>query len=86
MNLRRLVAEAGFEYASLTDAVKEGTLASELEAVGAEKEDVEEIERLVREHFDLAAVENEDKKEKCAIATTVSNGGGVTANQAVNGT
>ena len=85
MNLRRLVAEAGFEYASLTAALKEGTLSSELEAIGAEKEDVEEIERLVREHFDLAVVENEDK-EKCAIATTVSNGGGLTANQAVNGT
>jgi len=86
MNLRRLVAEAGFEYASLADVVKEGTLSSELEAIGAEKDDVEEIERLVREHFDLAVVENEDK-EKCAIATTtVSNGGGLTSNQAVNGT
>jgi len=85
MNLRRLVAEAGFEYASLASAVKEGTLSSELEAVGAEEEDIEEIERLVGEHFDLV-VEKEERKEKCAISTTVSNGGGVSANEAVNGT
>ena len=78
MNLRRLVAEAGFEYAGLSIAVKEGTLCSELEAAGAVKEDVEEIERLVREHFDL--VEKEEK-EKCAISAAGSNGG-----EAVNGT
>ena len=53
------MAEAGFEYAGLSVAVKEGTLSSELEAAGADKEDVEEIERLVREHFHL--VENEEK-------------------------
>ena len=83
MNLRRLVAEAGFEYAGLSVAVKEGTLCSELEATGAEKEDIEEIERLVREHFDL--VENEEK-EKGAISAVGSNDVGVSANEAVNGT
>jgi len=80
MNLRRLVAEAGFEYASLSSAVKEGTLCSELEAAGAEKDDIEEIERLVREHFDLV------EKDKGAISTVGSNGGGGLANEAVNGT
>jgi len=71
MNLRRLVAEAGFEYAGLTQAVKEGTLSAELEEIGAGKEDIAEIERLVREHFDL--VVGKEGAEK-------------STNEAVNGT
>ena len=63
MNLRRLVAEAGFEYAGLTQAVKEGTLSAELEEIGAEKEDIAEIERLVREHFDLVGKEDKSTNE-----------------------
>jgi len=69
MNLRRLVAEAGFEYAGLKVAVKEGTLSSELEAAGAVKEDVEEIERLVREHFHL---EENDEKVKSSSGEAVN--------------
>ena len=69
MNLRRLVAEAGFEYAGLTQAVKEGTLSAELEEIGAEKEDIAEIERLVREHFDLV-VGKEDKSTNEAVNGT----------------
>ena len=71
MNLRRLVAEAGFEYAGLTQAVKDGTLSAELEEIGAGKEDIAEIERLVREHFDL--VVGKEGAEK-------------STNEAVNGT
>ena len=63
MNLRRLVAEAGFEYAGLTQAVKEGTLSAELEEIGAGKEDIAEIERLVREHFDLVGKEDKSTNE-----------------------
>ena len=58
MNLRRLVAEAGFDYSSLKSAVVEDKLSSELEAVGASKEDIVEIERLVRDHFDLGVEDN----------------------------
>ena len=62
MNLRRLVAEAGFEYSGLKSAVVEDKLSSELEAVGASKEDIVEIERMVRDHFDLG-VEDNGKEE-----------------------
>jgi len=81
MNLRRLVAEAGFEYSGLKSAVVEDKLSSELEAVGASKEDIAEIERLVRDHFDLGVEDNGKEEKKVS-----SKGPLVTAIEAVNGT
>jgi len=81
MNLRRLVAEAGFEYSGLKSAVVEDKLFSELEAVGASKEDIAEIERLVRDHFDLGVEDNGKEEKKVS-----SKGPLVTAIEAVNGT
>jgi len=51
MSLRRTIAEAGLEYSSLSSCLEDGSLASQLEASGAVVEDVREIVRLVKEHF-----------------------------------
>ena len=51
MNLRRMIAEAGLDYNSLQTAFKAGTIRDKLETVKAPSEDVEEILKLVEEHF-----------------------------------
>jgi len=51
MNLRRMIAEAGLDYDSLQTAFKAGTIRDKLGTVKATSEDVEEILKLVEEHF-----------------------------------
>merc|ERR1712227_645033 len=51
MNLRRMIAEAGLDYDSLQTAFKAGTIPDKLGTVKATSEDVEEILKLVEEHF-----------------------------------
>jgi len=57
MALRRTIAEAGLEYERLAPSLVEGTLGGRLEGAGATREDVAEIEALVREHFNLGEKE-----------------------------
>jgi len=51
MNLRRMIAEAGLDYDSLQTAFKAGTIRDKLGTIKATSEDVEEILKLVEEHF-----------------------------------
>ena len=46
-----MCSQAGLEYSSLSSCLEDGSLASQLEASGAVVEDVREIVRLVKEHF-----------------------------------
>ena len=55
MNLRRMIAEAGLDYDSLKTAFKAGTIREKLETVKAPAEDVEDILKLVEEHFNKGA-------------------------------
>lgn len=65
MNLRRTIAEAGLEYSSLASSLADGSLVPKLEGVGASKEDVEEIVKLIKEHFN---VEDTKPSEKASVA------------------
>jgi len=58
MILRRTIAEAGLDYASLRKSVKDGSLRDKLLEVEASKEDMEEIIKLVGEHFNSGEEEN----------------------------
>ena len=49
--------QAGLEYERLAPSLVEGTLGGRLEGAGATREDVAEIEALVREHFNLGEKE-----------------------------
>merc|ERR1719481_1830423 len=51
MNLRRTVAEAGLDYEALEAAVRDGSLRKTLEATGAPAEDVDEMVKLIEDHF-----------------------------------
>ena len=48
-----MVAEAGLDYGALEAAVKDRSLRKTLEATGAGEEDIEEIVRLIEDHFSL---------------------------------
>ena len=47
------MAEAGLDYGALEAAVKDRSLRKTLEATGAGEEDIEEIVRLIKDHFSL---------------------------------
>lgn len=51
MNLRRTVAEAGLDYEALEAAVRDGSLRKTLEATGATAEDIDEMVKLIEDHF-----------------------------------
>ena len=53
MNLRRTMAEAGLDYEATEAALKDGHIRSKLEASSAPAEDIEEIVKLVEDHFKL---------------------------------
>jgi len=55
MNLRRTIAEAGLDYTALEAAFKEATLRSKLEATKAPLEDVDDIVKLIEEHFTITS-------------------------------
>jgi len=85
MNLRRTIAEAGLEYSSLSSCLADGSLEPKLEGVGASKEDVEEIVKLIKEHFNVEAkktsVTTVEKVEKAAVTQEVEGD----TKEAVNG-
>ena len=47
------MAEAGLDYGALEAAVKDSSLRKTLEATGAPGEDIEEIVKLIEDHFSL---------------------------------
>ena len=53
ISLRRKVAEAGLDYGALEAAVRDRSLRKTLEATGAVEDDIEEIVKLIEDHFSL---------------------------------
>ena len=53
ISLRRKVAEAGLDYGALEAAVRDKSLRKTLEATGAVEDDIEEIVKLIEDHFSL---------------------------------
>jgi len=53
IHLRRTIAEAGLEYSSLSPSLADQSLIPKLESVGATREDIEEIIKLIKEHFNI---------------------------------
>lgn len=66
MNLRRTIAEAGLDYDALEAAVNDDSLRKQLEPTEASTEDIDEIIKLVGEHFSLSK-ESKIKEETEAV-------------------
>lgn len=73
MNLRRMMAEAGLDYDSLQTAFKAGTIRDKLEILKAPSEDVDEIVKLVEEHFKKGTSSNNLDKKEIFLADHVGN-------------
>ena len=53
MDLRRIMAEAGLNYEAAETAFKKGDIRNKLETSNTPAEDIEEIVKLVEDHFKL---------------------------------
>ena len=53
MDLRRIMAEAGLNYEAAEAAFKKGDIRNKLDATNTPAEDIEEIIKLVENHFNL---------------------------------
>ena len=53
MDLRRIMAEAGLNYEAAETAFKKGDIRNKLETNNTPAEDIEEIVKLVEDHFKL---------------------------------
>jgi len=67
MNHRRLIAEANLDYSTLETAHNSGDLRGTLMATKMEKEDIEEVVKLVEDHFTIS------EKPKAAKCEDVAN-------------
>jgi len=63
MNLRRTIAEAGLDYEALEVAVKDGSLRKKLEPTEAPSEDIDEIVKLIGDHFSISDIKVEKETE-----------------------
>lgn len=54
MNLRRTIAEAGLDYTALESAFKDGSIRKKLEPTKAPTDDIDEIVKLIEEHFSVS--------------------------------
>ena len=57
MDLRRIMAEAGLNYEAAEAAFKKGDIRNKFDAKNTPAEDVEEIAKLVENHFNLGKYE-----------------------------
>ena len=53
MDLRRIMAEAGLNYEATEAAFKKGDIRNKLDATNTPAEDIDEIIKLVENHFNL---------------------------------
>jgi len=68
MNLRRIIAEAGLDYDALEAAYKDGSIRKKLQPTDAPSEDIDEIVKLIEEHFSSDGKSNDVKvKETLAV-------------------
>lgn len=63
MNLRRTIAEAGLDYEALEVALKDGSLRKKLEPTEAPSEDIDEIVKLIGDHFSISDIKVEKETE-----------------------
>ena len=70
MDLRRIMAEAGLNYEAAEAAFKKGDIRNKFDAKNTPAEDIEEIAKLVENHFNLGtrwSEINRSKPIKCYI-------------------
>ena len=61
MDLRRIMAEAGLNYEAAEVAFKKGDIRNKLDATNTPAEDIDEIIKLVENHFNLGTTRVCDK-------------------------
>ena len=64
MNLRRTIAEAGLDYSALESAYKDGSIRKQLEPTKAPTDDIDEIVKLIEEHFSVSDGKTNEVKIK----------------------
>jgi len=64
MNLRRTIAEAGLDYNALEAAFKDGSIRNKLEPTKAPTDDIDEIVKLIEEHFSVDEGKTNEVKMK----------------------
>jgi len=68
MNLRRTIAEAGLDYNALEAAFKDGSIRNKLEPTKAPTDDIDEIVKLIEEHFSVNDGKANEVKMKEPVA------------------
>jgi len=72
MNLRRTIAEAGLDYSALESAYKDGSIRKKLEPTKAPTDDIDEIVKLIDEHFSISDGKTNEVKMKDSPAVNGS--------------
>jgi len=72
MNLRRTIAEAGLDYNALEAAFKDGSIRNKLEPTKAPTDDIDEIVKLIEEHFSVDDGKANEVKMKEPVAVNGS--------------
>eukprot|EP00090_Calanus_glacialis_P032374 TRINITY_DN53640_c0_g1_i1.p1 TRINITY_DN53640_c0_g1~~TRINITY_DN53640_c0_g1_i1.p1 ORF type:complete len:341 (-),score=128.54 TRINITY_DN53640_c0_g1_i1:512-1534(-) len=72
MNLRRTIAEAGLDYSALESAYKDGSIRKQLEPTKAPTDDIDEIVKLIEEHFSVSDGKTNEVKIKDSPAVNGS--------------
>merc|ERR1711874_593741 len=72
MNLRRTIAEAGLDYSALEAAFKDGSIRNKLEPTKAPTDDIDEIVKLIEEHFSVDDGKANEVKMKEPVAVNGS--------------
>jgi maternal-effect protein exuperantia len=72
MNLRRTIAEAGLDYSALEAAFKDGSIRNKLEPTKAPTDDIDEIVKLIEEHFTVNDGKATEAKVKDPVAVNGS--------------
>merc|ERR1711874_504732 len=72
MNLRRTIAEAGLDYSALEAAFKDGSIRNKLESTKAPTDDIDEIVKLIEEHFTVNDGKATEAKVKDPVAVNGS--------------
>jgi len=68
INLRRIIAEAGLDYTSLEAAYKDGNIRRKLEPLNASTNNIDEIVKLIEEHFSVIDTKTSEAKAKDSVA------------------
>merc|ERR1712106_494499 len=72
MNLRRTIAEAGLDYTALEAAFKDGSIRKKLEPTKAPTDDIDEIVKLIEEHFSVSVNDGKTNEVKIKDSPAVN--------------